>query len=73
MNDWELIKAAAQPTPKHSFQDIAREVNTTIYLAEENLRKAIATDLRSLGRGHPELTAWAESLAGRYARWEEST
>lgn len=73
MNDWELITAAARPAPKHSYRDIAREVNTTIRMAEESLRKAIATDLRSMGRGHPELAAWAETLACRYARGEEAT
>ena len=73
MNDWELIMAAARPTPKHNYRDIAREVNTTIRMAEEGLRKTIVTDLRSLGRSHPDLAAWAESLACRYARGEEST
>ena len=53
-------------------QQLAKEVNTTIFLAEESLRKAIATDLRSLGSSHPELAAWAETLACRYARGEEA-
>ena len=51
---------------------LIKEVNTTIFLAEESLRKAIATDLRSLGSTHPELAAWAETLACRYARGEEA-
>lgn len=72
-NDWELITAAARPALRHSYSDIAREVNTTIRMAEESLRKAIASDLRSMGRGHPELAAWAETLACRYARGEEAT
>ena len=38
----------------------------------ESLRKAIASDLRSLGSSHPELSAWAETLACRYARGEEA-
>jgi Domain of unknown function (DUF3850) len=54
-------------------RQLAKEINTTIFRAEESLRKAIATDLRSLGSAHPELADWAETLACRYARGEEGT
>jgi hypothetical protein len=49
-----------------------KEINDTIFRAEESFRKSIATDLRSLGSSHPELAAWAETLACRYERGEES-
>ena len=58
-------------------RSFATEISTTIFLAEESLRKSIATDLRKLGSElgsiHPELAAWAETLAGRYARGEKGT
>jgi hypothetical protein len=74
--DWECIFSTVHfPTGKEgdsARMQFAREINTTIFLAEEGLRKAIATDLRSLGFDHPELAAWAETLACRYAKGEES-
>ena len=77
--NWQCLRDAAR-LPTHAGCDccndlektLAREINATIFLAEEGLRKAIATDLRSLGAAHPELAAWAETLAYRYARGEEA-
>ena len=77
--EWSrLIAAARLPDPPACVpcdtlrRDFAREIDATILLAEGSLRKAIAADLRSLGAAHPELAAWAETLACRYARGEES-
>jgi aryl carrier-like protein len=56
----------------HDHSLFVKEINTMIFLVEESLRNAIAADLRSLGAAHPELAAWAETLARRYARGEES-
>ena len=77
--DWSCLRSAARLPEHHACvrcndlaESFAREINTTIFLAEEGLRKAIATDLRSLGFDHPELAAWAETLACRYAKGEES-
>ena len=77
--DWYcLIHAASFPVSgtgrRHDIDRsrFAKEINTTIFMAEESLRKAIATDLRSLGSSHPELASWAETLACRYARGEEA-
>ena len=67
--DWHCLIHRSGDIDK---QQLAKEVNTTIFLAEESLRKSIATDLRSLGSTHPELAAWAETLACRYARGEEA-
>ena len=53
-------------------QQLAKAINDIVFLAEESLRKEIVSDLRSLGSSHPELAAWAETLACRYARGEES-
>ena len=76
--DWNCLTRAAHPLdPGVSVTSegryFAKEINTTIFLAEESLRKSIATDLRSLGSAHPELADWAETLACRYARGEEGT
>jgi Domain of unknown function (DUF3850) len=77
--DWQGLLDAAK-LPSHigcrvcndCEKAFAREINTTIFLAEEGLRKALAADLRSLGAAHPELAPWAETLACRYARGEEA-
>ena len=77
--DWQRLRSASRP-PTHPGCDrcseldttLAREINSTIFLAEESLRKAIASDLRSVGSSHPELAAWAETLACRYDRGEEA-
>ena len=72
--DWSrLINAASRSMFElHDHSLFVKEVNTMIFLVEESLRNAIAADLRSLGSAHPELAAWAETLACRYARGEES-
>ena len=78
-SDWSRLLAASRLPDHHAcvlcddmIYAFAREINSTIFLAEESLRKAIASDLRSVGSSHPELAAWAETLACRYARGEEA-
>ena len=67
--DWDGLAHAVGRLLDRRLVD---EINTTIFLAEESLREAIAADLRSLGATHPELSSWAETLACRYARGEEA-
>ena len=67
--DWDGL---AHAVGRLLDRQVVKEVNATIFRAEESLRAAIAADLRSLGSAHPELAAWAETLASRYARGEES-
>jgi hypothetical protein len=70
--DWTCLTLSARHASfKGDEKPFACQVNIVIHSAEQDLRRAIAADLRSLRSPNDELSAWVETLAGRYERGEE--
>jgi hypothetical protein len=74
--DWTCLTLSARHSAlKGDRKPFACQVNIVIHSAEQDLRRAVASDLRSLKSTttNPLLVAWVETLAVRYERGEELT